>query len=85
MKEDFNKALIPVKKAFSFTFNILGKATPYAVKLLFLPVHGINRVIHHTIDFTNPYNGAKITKVSNFIGNNLAKIPYKISDKIRNM
>ena len=83
MKNDLNKALRPVKSGFSLMFKGLGKLTPYAVKLIFLPIHGINFAIQKARRNPNPYNGAKITRVSNFLGNQLARIPNSIADGIK--
>lgn len=78
------KALKPVKTGLALPFHILGKAMPYVAKVAFLPIHGINYLIQKGImKKTNPYNGARITKVSNWVGNGLAKIPYGIENGIK--
>ena len=85
MSNDLDKALKPIKKGFSFIFHTLGEATPYLVNILFLPVHGVNYLIQKAFNKTNPYNGAKITKVSDFLGEQLAKIPYGIEKEIKRL
>lgn len=83
-KGETRKALKPVKTGLALPFHILGKTMPYVAKVAFLPIHGINYLIQKGImKKPNPYNGARITKTSNWVGNQLAKIPYKIENVIR--
>ena len=75
LKKDLNRSLTPVARGFSF----MGK---WAVRLLSLPFHGINYAIQKSLHRGNPYNGAKITRVSKRIEGQVSKVPYDVLDSI---
>ncbi len=87
INSEVSKALKPVRKFGGFCFNVLGKATNYAVTLCSLPFHGINYAIfkarNKNTNLKYNYNGSRITKVSNYVGQKLASVPYKMGNAIR--
>ena len=84
MQNDLHRALRPVRKFASFPVHIIGATMPLISKVLFLPVHGFNYLIQKGIQKkSNPYNGAKITKVSNYVGTYLKNKVYGLESKVR--
>lgn len=87
--KDMSRALKPVKTAGAFTIEQGGKLLPLAVKVLSLPLHGLNYAFYkfknRSSIAANPYDyqNSKITKASNFIGQQLYKIPKNIANGLR--
>ena len=84
MQNDLHKALRPVRKFASFPVHLIGATMPLVAKVIFLPVHGFNYLFQKGIrQNQNPYNGARITKASNYVGTYLKNKVYGLESKVR--